>query len=197
MTELERVYRQDGNGNWGWHTQEATGGGLSVNWAKISLANCPALNTGNGWFYNFQSADITIDDQSGSDFSIGPDGVDGGTVLSIRGGVFTFAPLISGFNIGVTLDGSSARLRTLQFGAVTGDPLGPPNPANGLGLDVYIPVYSDTTLMPGNCVQSSPGIGVPGGVALTNLFFYMSGIGTDEIAVPLNGFAGGLLCQIG
>lgn len=110
------------------------GGSQPVNWCMLGLfASPPDPLTASANFYELVAADYAIQEQSGSDFSIGTVGENDG-VISAGGGRFQWSVLVN-VPLDVTIDDSSEAPRYLGFGGQTGE--GPPA---AMGADDYIPI---------------------------------------------------------
>lgn len=157
-----------------WRTVVAdaggSGGSQPVNWCVIDLAIPGDLHGPGTPRRLYAASTMTINSQSGSDFSIGDDpnnpGI--GAVLSAGGGRFQCAAYLSP-PTDATLDAGSTALRWLWFGAIAGDTAvsSPVNPFWSAGLDMYVPVVP--TFMAQSLMASAIGYTAPGGVAAGKL----------------------------
>lgn len=163
----------------------ASPGGSSspVNWCVINVAQAtPAPLTPGAATYHYAEEDLSIQGQSGTDFSIGTHQTHG-AVFSASGGVFQVCP-IANCAPNATLDGGSTTQRWLSaFGLAGPSRVGPGGLANGTGFDALWPVLVGGD--PSVTFVSGPGYVQPGEPTLCNFAIELvGGSGTDS--VPLD-----------
>jgi hypothetical protein len=77
MSELERVYREDDDGNWGWSTEVETGGGGSLPTGWTQDAANPANVQTNGGDLTALNGILAAGDLAAEFVGLSPVGVDG------------------------------------------------------------------------------------------------------------------------
>jgi hypothetical protein len=154
---------------------------VPVNWCHLSFA-APAHRTVASPVYVFLQADITIDAQSGSDFSVGTDGV-AATILSASGGRFYYNMNLADPDA-TALDGSSTVQRYAFVGA-NGGSSGQAGFYSNDGLDIFAPVIPGSTSYELQTSATAQIVYVPpGGIIVHSIFEKLVGAhGTDSIDI--------------
>jgi hypothetical protein len=183
-------------------SDEGGGGGEGVapdsNWCQVDLDVNPTLNVA-GPSYIFQVADLSIHSQSGTDFSIGSTAgfpvTLSGAIISAAGGWFQAACFAAAPG-GIALDGGSAAPRWLEFFYAIGLGADSAFPAQGLGVDVFLPVVASNGDL-ADARVSAPGYAAPGNPLLFRIGLeLLNGFGTDAITGPLDNFGKFVLWQV-
>jgi hypothetical protein len=157
-------------GAWEYVPGGTAAGFAPANWCVVSVANPPSALTSASPFYAFADADLSILQQSGSDFSVG-DFEGKGAILSAAGGFFQAGAYVQN-EVAVTLGGSTEP-RYLSMEGCVGDDTDPDNEnLYTLGFDFSVPIFPGTGTLPARanfCGASVPGVVKPGGPALNFL----------------------------
>lgn len=152
-----------------------------------------ALTFGNDAI-SFPTAELTINFQSGSDFSVAADAFSNGTIKSAAGGQFMGEYWASAITA-ATLDGGSTGPRYVTIGGNMGpnDNTDPNYQAGVFGFDAVLPVLVGVHNA-GNWLDSKsfgPSYVKPGQEVLYGLFSTLiGGFGTDSIPVTGLGVSG-------
>lgn len=160
------------------------GGGLAApNWCVIEIdggpgvGDAPTLSAANQAF-SYRGSALTILEQSGTDFSIFDDGLEG-LVLSAGGGFFQAGLLVDPRGVSAALDAGSTGLRWVQVGFSMGDQV----------PDLYSIGY-DCSFQVGAQGQQTfaglPGLTTPGNATVGNIRFdFKNPFGTDELTIDM------------
>lgn len=186
-------YFDEGTGKWHGPFGEAPFV-PSDNWCQVSFNNAaaPTLNVSNP-IYTVTAADLAIDSQSGTDFSVGEEN-SSGAILSAAGGWFQACAYVSPPG-GVTLDGGSTAQRWMEWAYITGE-FGDAFPSTG--SDAFVPVNAAPNGDLAITVPSMPGHASPGRAAAFHFqleFVYATG--TDAITDPFTNFGRFIIWQVG